>query len=179
MKDNVIEKGKELAFLLRHDAEARENGIIDKNGWRSVSDLVKHHGYTRALLNEIVETNNKKRYEYDSLRLRIRARQGHSIDVEVELTPVTDVSVLYHGTSDRFLDDIMKEGLCKMSRNHVHLSPDIETAKIVGERHGGHTVVLEIDAGQMVRDGLTIYLSNNDVFLTEHVEPKYFKRIVV
>ena len=170
----LIEKGKELAFLLRHDKEAFDQCLIDKNGWRQVSELVKSHGFTKALLDEIVETNNKQRYEYDEHKMRIRARQGHSIPVEVELTEVTDCDVLWHGTSPRFIDDIMKEGLLRMSRNHVHLSPDIETAEKVGKRHGGNLCIIKIDAAQMLKDGVKIWLSNNGVYLTKEVNPKYF-----
>jgi putative RNA 2'-phosphotransferase len=98
MMNKVIEKGKELAFLLRHDADSFEKGLIDKNGWRQVSELVKHHGYTKALLDEIVETNNKQRYEYSPDKRRIRARQGHSIHVDVELKEATPPDI---GATDK------------------------------------------------------------------------------
>lgn len=172
--DKVIEKGKELAFLLRHDADSFEKGLIDKNGWRQVSELVKHHGYTKALLDEIVETNNKQRYEYDEHKMRIRARQGHSIPVEVDLTEVTECDFLWHGTSNRFFDDIMRDGLKPQSRLYVHLSGDQETAKNVGERHGGKLRIIKIDAAKMIEDGEKIWISNNGVYLAKSVDPKYF-----
>lgn len=179
MKNDIVTLGKELAFLLRHDKDAREQGIIDEHGWRYISDLVKHHGFTKTILDEIVSTDNKQRYEYDIHKMRIRARQGHSINVEVDLTPVEDIDILWHGTSDRFIDSIKNEGLKKMSRNYVHLSGDLETAKKVGERHGGHLVIIQIDAKQMINDGLKIFKSNNGVYLTDYVDPKYFKNIIV
>jgi putative RNA 2'-phosphotransferase len=170
----LINKGKHLAFLLRHDEEAFNNGLIDEHGWRQVSELIKNHGYTKNMLDEIVETNNKQRYEYDEHKMRIRARQGHSIPVEVELTEVNDVKVLWHGTSDRFFDSIMREGLKPQSRLYVHLSKDQETAEIVGKRHGGKLRIIKIDAEQMIKDGEKIWISNNGVYLTKKVEPKYF-----
>lgn len=179
MKTDIITMGKELAFLLRHDKNAREQGIINEHGWRHVSDLVKNHGYSKILLDEIVSTDNKQRYEYDIHKMRIRARQGHSIDVDVDLEEVTSCEILYHGTSDRFIDAIKKEGIKKMSRNYVQLSSDIETAKTVGKRHGGKLVVIEINVRQMLEDGLKIYKSRNGVYLTDYVDKKYFKNINV
>ena len=174
----LINKGKELAFLLRHDSDAFEQGLIDKNGWRQVSELVKNQGYTRSLLDEIVETNNKQRYEYDEHKTRIRARQGHSIPVEVELTEVTECQYLWHGTSDRFFDTIMREGLKPQTRLYVHLSKDEETATNVGLRHGGKLRIIKIDAAQMLADGEKIWISNNGVYLAKNVDPKYFAEIM-
>lgn len=169
----IINKGKYLAFLLRHDEEAFKNGLIDKHGWRNVSELIKHQGYTKELLEEIVETNNKQRYEFNSNKSKIRARQGHSINVDVELTEMTPPSILYHGTSTKALEAIYSNGITKMGRLYVHLSKDKETALKVGSRHG-NPYVLEINAEQMHKDGIKFYLSNNGVWLTEYVEPKYF-----
>ena len=171
------DKGKELAFLLRHDMDAFNEGLIDKDGWRQVSELVKHHGYTRKMIDDIVETNNKQRFEYDGHKMRIRARQGHSIPVDVELTEVTECGILWHGTSTRFINNILREGLKPQSRLHVHLSPDEETAIKVGKRHGGGLVIIEINTPQMLKDGQKIWISNNGVYLTDHVDPKYFLNI--
>ena len=173
---DLINKGKHLAFLLRHDKEAFENGLIDGHGWRSVSELCHDHGYTTKMLDDIVETNNKKRYEYSSDKKKIRARQGHSIPVDVELTEMTPPDVLYHGTSSSsYYSHIIKEGLKPMSRLHVHLSGDSETAKIVGARHGGleNVIVLRIDTKAMKEDGFKFYQSNNGVWLTDSVPEKY------
>lgn len=166
--NDIIRKGKRLAFLLRHDKDYQ----FDEHGWREVSDLIANHGYTMELLDEIVETNNKKRYEYSEDKSKIRARQGHSINVDVELKEVIPPDILYHGTAETTLSTIMKEGIIKGSRLHVHLSQTEETALNVGKRHG-KPVVLRINAGQMNQDGIKFYLSNNGVWLTEYVSPKY------
>ena len=157
-----------MAFLLRHDEEYQ----FDEHGWREVSDLIANHGYTMELLDEIVERNNKKRYEYSEDKSKIRARQGHSVNVDVELKEVIPPDILYHGTAETTLSAIMKEGIIKGSRLHVHLSQTEETALNVGKRHG-KPVVLRINAGQMNQDGIKFYLSNNGVWLTEYVSPKY------
>lgn len=180
MGNILIDKGKKLSWLLRHDKDAFDSGFIDKNGWRSVKVLCKVYGYTPELLDEIVETNNKKRYEYNEDKTKIRARQGHSIPVDVELKEA-NITVnnpyLYHGTSEKFLNDIKRDGLLPQTRQYVHLSPDEETAINVGKRHGGETYVIVIDAYQMIEDGETIYISNNGVYNVKKVEPKYFVRI--
>ena len=169
--------GKRLAFLLRHDQEAFEKGIIDKNGYRMVSELVNHHNFTREGINQIVLTNNKQRFEYDPSGLRIRARQGHSIPVNVELTEVHSCGYLWHGTSDRFLPAIMKGGLKPQTRQYVHLSGDKETACTVGKRHGGKLRIITIDGNAMLADGQQLWLSNNGVYLAKYVHPKYFVEI--
>lgn len=175
---NIVSKGKQLAWLLRHDKDAREKGFIDEYGYRKISEIIQDYGFTMNEIEEIVITNNKQRYEYDNTKTKIRARQGHSIDVMVDLTEVTDCELLYHGTSSRFIKSIREEGLKKQSRNHVHLSPDINTASKVGKRHGGDLCVIKINAKQMINDGNKIYISNNGVYLTEYVNPKYFIEII-
>lgn len=162
-------KSKELAFLLRHDTEYK----FDKHGWREVSDLVKNHGYTKEELADIVATDEKGRYEWNDQKTKIRARQGHSINVDVELKLTLAPDKLYHGTSSRFMESIKKSGLLPMSRQYVHLSEDIETAKKVGTRHGGKLVILEINTKDMMNDGYEFYLSANNVWLTKNVPWKY------
>ena len=174
-KELLTKKGKELAFLLRHDKEAFDNGLIDQNGWRNVSELIEKHGYSAELLEEIVETNNKKRYEFNENRTKIRARQGHSINVDVGLSEAEPPAILYHGTSSDVIDAILKEGIKKGSRLYVHLSKDTETATNVGSRHGT-PCLLSIDAKKMYEDGVKFYLSNNGVWLTEFVDAKYIKK---
>ena len=166
--NDIIRKSKRLAFLLRHDEEYQ----FDEHGWREVSDLIANHGYTMELLDEIVEKNIKKRYEYSEDKSKIRARQGHSINVDVELKETTPPDILYHGTAETTVPAILKEGIIKGSRLHVHLSQTEETAVNVGKRHGKPTV-LRIDAKQMSEDGIKFYLSNNGVWLTDYVSPKY------
>ena len=181
MSNILTDKGKKLSWLLRHDSESFNKGLIDNYGWRNVEEILKEYHYTQELLDEIVETNNKKRYEYNEDKTKIRARQGHSIPVDVELKEATDINkykpYLYHGTSDKFIEAIQKEGLISKSRLYVHLSPDIETAFNVGKRHGGKTFIITINALQMKLDGKKIYLSNNGVYNIESVEPKYFIKI--
>ena len=174
MKENkeLINKGKHLAFLLRHDENAFKSGIIDKQGWRNISELVKNQGYTKEILEEIVETNNKKRYEFNQDKTKIRARQGHSINVDVELAEAIPPTILYHGTSTNALEGIYKQGINKMGRLYVHLSKDEETALKVGSRHG-KPYALKINTEQMYKDGIKFYLSNNNVWLTEFVDKKY------
>jgi putative RNA 2'-phosphotransferase len=171
MKNILVEKGKELSWMLRHDKDAYNQGKIDQNGWRDVDEILLH-GFTRDLLDDIVMTNNKKRFEYNPDKTKLRARQGHSIPVDVELKEMTPPDVLYHGTATRFIDSIKDKGLIPGTRLYVHLSIDEETAVTVGSRHG-EPYVIKVDCKQMVKDGIKFYLSNNNVWLTEHVPVKY------
>ena len=164
----LVHKGKRLSYLLRHD----QSYTFDAHGYREVSDLIQNHGYTMEELLEIVAMNNKKRYEFNEDKTRIRARQGHSVDVNVDQRECVPPDILFHGTTTRFLDSILKTGINKGTRLHVHLSPDEETAVRVGERHGS-PVVLRINARQMHDDGHKFYLSNNGVWLTDFVAPNY------
>jgi len=170
--NSIISKSKYLSYLLRHDKEALDNGIIDSNGWRLVSEIAER-GISKAELDEIVETNDKKRFEYSSDSLKIRARQGHSIAVDVELKQMTPPSVLYHGTATKYLQSIYENGILSSSRLYVHLSVDEATALKVGTRHGSPHVI-KIDCNKMVEDGCIFFLSNNGVWLTNKVLPKYF-----
>lgn len=147
-------------------------GKIDEHGWRKVEEL-EVMGFTRELLDEIVATNNKQRFEYSDDGKKIRARQGHSINVDVELAETTPPDVLYHGTATRFLESIYAEGLVHGNRLYVHLSADEATAINVGKRHGT-PFVIKIDCRKMLADGCKFYLSNNGVWLTKQVLPEYF-----
>lgn len=168
-------KGKKLSFLLRHDKESYDKGLIDGDGWRNVSELIGQHGYSAELIEEIVETNNKQRYEFNGDHTKIRARQGHSINVDVGLSEAEPPAVLYHGTSSDALDSIFGEGIKKGTRLYVHLSKDKETAITVGSRHGV-PCILRIDTKKMYEDGVKFYLSNNGVWLTDYVDVKYIKK---
>lgn len=170
---NLINRGKKLSYLLRHDTSY----AFDEHGWREVSDLVVNHGFTLEELREIVATNNKQRYEFSEDMTRIRARQGHSIQVDVELEGAIPPDVLYHGTAKRYADSIMKQGILKGHRLYVHLSTTIEVATKVGQRYG-EPVVLAIDAKQMSEDGNKFFLSRNGVWLTEFVDAKYITEVV-
>ena len=174
---NDVKLGKFLSLVLRHNPDAA--GIsLDEHGWADVQELlagVRHSGRQIDIetLERIVRENNKQRYSFNAGHTKIRANQGHSLQVDVELTAVNPPRYLYHGTAARFLAAIRQEGIKKMSRQYVHLSSDFHTAMEVGRRHGP-PVVLTINAEAMVRDGMTFYLSENGVWLCEYVAPKYF-----
>ena len=126
----------------------------------------------RALLDEVVFTNDKQRFAYSADGLSIRANQGHSVDIELALKPTTPPDTLYHGTATRFIESIKEQGLIKKQRQHVHLSAIHETAVSVGQRHG-KPIVLSINSKQMDKDGHLFYLSNNGVWLTDCVQVEY------
>ena len=170
MEKEFIRKSKHLAFLLRHDTEYTFN----RNGWREVKDLVKNHGYTRKELEDIVASNDKKRYEFNHSHTKIRACQGHSIAVDVELQEAIPPAVLYHGTSTKALESIYKHGIQRGNRIYVHLSKSKEEALKVGCRHGT-PFVLEVDCKQMSKDGFKFYLSHNGIWLTKEVPNKYIR----
>jgi len=174
--DDDVRLGHFISLVLRHDPSAA--GLaLDGHGWASVDELIagmRARGYVidREILERIVRNNNKHRYSLSDDGLRIRANQGHSIDVDVELAPATPPDVLYHGTAQRFVASIMENGITRQSRRYVHLSRDLETAASVGKRHG-QPVVLTIDAARMVEDGRQFWLSANGVWLCEAVPPQY------
>lgn len=170
MNKDIIKKSKHLAYLLRHDKEYE----FDKNGWREVRDLVHNHGYTEKELEEIVKNNNKQRYEFNTSHTKIRARQGHSIIVDVELQEAEPPKILYHGTSTKFLKSIFRDGINGGKRLFVHLSHTKEIAYEVGLRHGS-PYILEVNCEKMVEDGIKFYLSRNGVWLTKYVDVKYIK----
>lgn len=167
---------KYLSLLLRHEPE--KIGLkLDSAGWARTEDLVQlsAHGsvkFTSELLRKITENCDKQRFSISKDGTLIRANQGHSIRVELGLTPQTPPVVLYHGTASRFLQSIQKEGLIKQSRQHVHLSEKLNTAHDVGTRHGV-PVTLYIDTQAMLNDDHKFYLSENNVWLTDRVPAKY------
>lgn len=171
---------KYLSLLLRHRPEL--GGLhLDEQGWTSVRDLITHlqtkePSFDRSRLEQIVATNNKKRFAFHPEKLDlIRAQQGHSIDIELEYSPVHPPAILYNGTAQRFLASIFDQGLLRGSRHHVHLSGDLNTASAVGKRHG-KLVVLEVAAGQMSKDGYRFFRTPNGVWLTEQVPVEYLKK---
>lgn len=171
-----VRVSKFMAFALRHDPAAA--GLtLDHEGWAPVEDLLrglKGHGYdlTREDLEGIVAKDSKGRYAIEGDL--IRANQGHSTkDVEVTFEVALPPNRLYHGTTMTALEAIKREGLSKMARHHVHLSPDIQTAKIVGSRRKDALVILSIDAALMLTDGHTFYRSQNGVWLVDAVPAMY------
>jgi len=176
--DNKITKGisKLLSYILRHSPETI--GIsLDENGWADVNELIaKFDLYDRKIdferLDYIVENNDKKRFAFNDDKTKIRASQGHSIAVELNLNQAEPLAYLYHGTVEKFLSAIKSQGLQKMSRQHVHLSADRETANKVGGRRG-KPVILIINGREMHRAGYKFYLSANNVWLTDVVPAEY------
>ena len=163
------ELSKHLSYVLRHKPEAI--GIeLDENGWTSVGDLIAKSpkGFTPEIIEFIVSNNDKKRFILSENGDRIRANQGHSVNVDLALQATIPPSVLFHGTATRFLDSILSNGLKKMKRHHVHLSADLETASKVGMRHG-KLVILTIDAAAMQNAGHIFFQSENGVWLTDSV----------
>lgn len=179
-KDPQLTKlSRYISLLLRHHPEAA--GItLDPHGWADVEELIasvnKTRPLTRAVLEEIVADDEKQRYAFNADKTRIRANQGHSIPVDVELEERTPPEQLWHGTADRFSAGIERQGLLSGTRLYVHLSPDRETARRVGARHG-RPVVYQVDTGAMAREGYTFYLSANHVWLTRTVPPQYLKKL--
>lgn len=177
MKDKTKKHSKFLSLILRHRPDI-VGVTLDEAGWVDIDILLKaikseeDNSWSREELERIVRDNDKKRFSISDDGKRIRASQGHSIDVKLNYDPVEPPSHLFHGTIGKFLDDIWANGLQKMKRHHVHLSADIETAKQVGSRRG-NPVVLMIDSVQMYKDGYIFYLSDNGVWLTDHVPHKY------
>ena len=174
--DRFRRTSKFLSLVLRH---APENaGIaLDTEGWTDVETLLaalalRGHRMSRDDLDRLVATNNKKRFAFDPTGTRIRASQGHSVAVDLALAPRVPPDVLYHGTVARFLESIRAQGLLPGSRRHVHLSPDVETARIVGARRG-KPVVLGVRAGAMHAAGHGFFLSENGVWLTDTVPPEF------
>ncbi len=176
---NLKSTSKFLSLVLRHQPEVI--GMqLDPEGWLPVDDLIagaNAHGHllTQELLREIVATSDKQRFAFSEDGTRIRANQGHSVEtVDLNLSVSQPPNELYHGTVARFLDSIRSQGLIKGSRNHVHLSSDIETAMKVGGRRG-KPVVLTVHAHQMHEAYYYFFLSANGVWLTDVVPPQFLR----
>jgi putative RNA 2'-phosphotransferase len=172
----TVKVSKYLSKHLRHQPE-RIGLTLDEGGWVEIDALIATaaaHGFrfTRSELDHVVATNDKRRFAVEGTR--IRASQGHSVEVDLGLPTATPPAYLYHGTVARNLDAIRAEGLRSMKRHAVHLSSDRETATRVGARRG-RPVVLAVDAGAMHRDGRVFHVSANGVWLTQAVPPRYLR----
>jgi putative RNA 2'-phosphotransferase len=171
---------KFLSLVLRHQPQLI--GInLDEQGWVNVDELLKQahqHGQliTMEVLNHVVETNAKKRFAFSNDKQQIRASQGHSVEVELGYEPQVPPKVLYHGTGSQSVESILKTGLEKRNRQHVHLSADVDTAIKVGSRHG-RPVVLNVLAGEMTKSGFVFYLSANGVWLTDEVPAAFLSMV--
>jgi putative RNA 2'-phosphotransferase len=169
----LTDKSKHLSLVLRHKPENIDL-ILDGNGWGNVTYILDKLNLLQEELDQIVNENNKKRFEFNEDKSKIRARQGHSIDVDVELKKCSPPTILLHGTSQKAYTIIKKQGLKPMNRLHVHMTDSEVVAEQVAKRHEkGKLVILMIAAGQMNAEGHKIYKSNNGVYLTNFVPSKY------
>lgn len=169
---------KFMSLVLRH--KPQEIGLqLDENGWTSVSDFLekmntKENNLDFESLEEIVATNDKKRFAFNDDKTKIRASQGHSVTIDLALQEIVPPEILFHGTVEKFISEIKSKGLLKMSRQHVHLSKDEETAIKVGSRRG-NPIILIVDCVKMHQDGFKFYQSENGVWLTDEVPANYIK----
>lgn len=172
---------KYMSLILRHKPEVI--GIcIDEHGWANVEKLIhgiakNNPGFNMEALEEIVKTDNKQRYSFNDDKTLIRANQGHSIQVDVELEEKEPPNVLYHGTGEKYVASIDQDGLIPKSRLYVHLSKDVKTARAVGRRHGKE-IIYSVNSAQMYKDGYKFYLSKNGIWLTKKVPMKYLMKEV-
>ena len=167
--NNQVQESKRLAYLLRHSC------LPDHNGWVSTSVLIQEYNFTaRGELDRIVLEDTKGRFEFSEDKSSVRALYGHSIDVDLELIPSSPPTILYHGTADKYIEGITKEGLKPRKRNYVHLSETTDMAQQVGARHGV-PIVLSVDAKSMVEDGYKFYKAQRCVWLVNNVPSKYIK----
>ncbi len=180
MTDRIVSASKVLSLVLRHKPEAI--GLtLDAAGWADVGELLAlldkaGKKIDLALLHDVVETNDKQRFIFSIDGTRIRANQGHSVNIELGLDPVAPPERLYHGTATRFLESIQADGLRPNGRQHVHLSAQLATAINVGGRHG-KPVALVVDAQAMHAAGFLFYCSANGVWLTDTVPVQYLSEL--
>lgn len=170
----IVRTSKFLSLVLRH--KPGEIGLtLDDQGWAEVSEVLSGMAIDRDVLQVVVEINNKQRFEFSEDGTKIRARQGHSVAVDLGYEPIQPPTFLFHGTTIRFYDSIMRNGLKKQGRHAVHLSENRETATNVGQRHG-KVVVLKIRARDLSATGVKFYLTENHVWLTDEVPPEYIEQ---
>lgn len=172
----LVKISKYLSYHLRHRPD--KIGLeLTSDGWVAVNELLAaakkdRFPISRDELEEVVANNDKKRFSFDAKGKYIRANQGHSVEIDLQLEPTIPPDVLYHGTGEGAVESILNTGLNKMSRHHVHLSKDINTARTVGKRHG-RPVVFAINAAKMQEAGYNFYCSENGVWLVDMVPPEY------
>jgi len=173
MVANEIKVSKFLSYVLRHKPDSI--GLtMSENGWVSIDELIRKSdvNLSISIIKNVVKNIDKQRFHISEDGLRIRANQGHSIDVNLEHSEAKPPKILYHGTATRFLSSILQNGLKPQSRTHVHLSADVETARQVGKRHG-KPIILTINSSTMYDSGEKFYFSRNKVWLTKNVKPKF------
>lgn len=176
---NLIKTSRFISLILRHKPETI--GItLDEHGWANVEELIagvnKKYPIDMQILEKIVDEDDKNRYSFNEDKTMIRANQGHSIAVDVELKKLNPPDILYHGTGEKYVESIEKQGLIRKNRLYVHLSNNIEIAEKVGKRHG-KPVIYEIDCKKMIEDGIEFFKSENNVWLVESVSVKYLKKL--
>lgn len=176
MNKNVKIKGRQLTYALRHAPESIDISLETLGAWALVEKVLSNLELSIDELNWIVDNDSKMRFSFSEDRSKIRANQGHSLDwIVMDFDIIEPPEKLFHGTSEDFLEVILEEGLKKMSRTHVHLSSNLETASQVGSRHGPVTI-LEVNTKQMYLDGIKFYLSKNNVWLVDYVHQKYLTK---
>lgn len=176
---NLNHISKFMSLILRHRPEAAALEL-DENGWIDADVLIEavkkeFPGFNRQTLNRVVSSNDKQRFAFSNDGTRIRASQGHSIEIDLALEPKQPPAVLYHGTDSAAAEIIQVEGVQKRARQHVHLSPNPDTAKNVGSRHG-KPVIFEVAAERMFEEGYEFFLSANGVWLTDFVPAEYLSK---
>ena len=178
---SINHTSKFISLILRHKPETI--GIfLDEHGWADVQEMIDGINASGSdhldmeMLEEIVQTDEKQRYSFNEDHTLIRANQGHSIPVDVELEEKNPPALLYHGTGEKYVSAIDEQGLIPKSRLYVHLSADVTTAKKVGSRHG-KPVIYTIDCAKMTAEGYKFYLSANKVWLTKKVPVKYLSKL--
>ncbi len=176
---NLIKISRFISLILRHKPETI--GItLDEHGWANVEELIvgvnKKYLIDIQILEKIVNEDNKNRYSFNEDKTMIRANQGHSIPVDVELKKLNPPDILYHGTGEKYVESTERQGLIRKNRLYVHLSDNIEIAEKVGKRHG-KPVIYEIDCKKMIEDGIEFFKSENNVWLVESVPVKYLKKL--
>lgn len=177
---DLIKISRYISLLLRHKPELA--GItLDMHGWADVNEIItavcNHYQqpFSMIELEAIVANDNKCRYTFNEEKTLIRANQGHSVDVDVELKKAVPPDILWHGTADKFVKSIDEQGLAPQNRLYVHLSSDVETALSVGKRHGV-PVIYMVDCASMLADGHEFFISRNKVWLTKSVPAKYLNK---
>jgi putative RNA 2'-phosphotransferase len=170
---DLVKISKRMSYVLRHRPDTA-GIVLTPDGWAEIDALIAALGITREQLDRVVAENDKQRFAVDGAR--IRASQGHSVEVELGYSPAAPPATLFHGTAQRSLGPIFQSGLVRGRRHHVHLSADTDTALRVGSRHGV-PAVLAVDAGGMTAAGFAFFRSDNGVWLTEAVPPAYLRQV--
>lgn len=171
-KNEHKKTSQKMCFMLRHKPEDFDITLF-KGGWAKVPQVLFSLNIYMFELKGIVSSDNKGRYSFNEDKTRIRANQGHSIDIDLGLDPVEPPKFLYHGTVEKYMHLIEKSGLKKMARHHVHLSQDLDTATVVASRRKTGNLLLTVDSKEMFKDGFDFYVTENNVWLTNNVPFKY------